>query len=45
MSNFAFLHPREWAFLFEPAKKAEGLAKRFDSLFSCLQHRAFRGDL
>lgn len=38
MSNFAFLHPPEWAFLFEPAKKAEELVKSY-ARGSCLYAR------
>lgn len=38
MSNFAFLHPPEWAFLFESAKKAEELAKS-DARGSCFYAR------
>jgi len=34
MSNFDFLYPPEWAFLFESAKKAEELAKS-DARTSC----------
>ena len=38
MSNFAFLHQPEWAFLFESAKKAEELAKS-DARGSCFYAR------
>jgi hypothetical protein len=40
MSNCAFLHAPEWAFLLEPAKKAEEPAKS-DPCGSCFYaHRA-----
>lgn len=38
MTNFAFLHLHEWAFLFESAKKAEELAKS-DARGSCFYAR------
>ncbi|MBM3273426.1 DUF4145 domain-containing protein, partial [Candidatus Kaiserbacteria bacterium] len=38
MSNFDFLYPPEWAFLFESAKKAEELAKS-DARTSCFYAR------
>ncbi len=38
MSNFAFLHQPEWAFLFESAKKAEELANS-DARASCFYAR------
>jgi len=38
MSNFAFLHPPEWSFLSESAKKAEELAKS-DARTSCFYAR------
>ncbi len=38
MSNFDFLYPPEWAFLFESAKKPEELAKS-DARTSCFYAR------